>query len=219
MRSKRIGPPHHGDVTVAIHVVWTIFIGDTIAVTVDGLLSGACGMRSVGVGKPLGASIRIHQWNKIESTAINQFGDLWNRAIAGEQIPRRVQNGFASLNLVGMNGAIDIHGGLGAFVAGLAIVDDHGQVRSSQGSGANALHAAQRWIRLRQLKHVGLQRLHITKAVEWNLHFGSDLLLCMGSKAQATCDDRCKKTNIHLLPSAAIFSPSRNAQRCANLPL
>ena len=187
---KRIGPPHLGDMTVAIHVVRTIFIGNAIAVIVDGLLSSACRIRSVCVGKPLSASVRIHQWNEVESAAINQFGDLGNGAIAREQVPRRIQHGLASLDFVGMNSAIDIHGGLGAFVAGLAIVDDHRQERSSQGSGANALHAAQRWIRLRQLKHVRLQRLHITKAVEWNFYFGSDLLLCMRSKAKTTCDDR-----------------------------
>ena len=115
--SVRIFDAHRGDGAVIVQIVHVILIGYTVAIVVDGLHAGARAVGRLGAVEPTIAAIGIDGGDQVEHAAVEQLGHLVEAAVLMTEIPRGVGDGFAALDFIAMNVAIDVHARLPLGVA------------------------------------------------------------------------------------------------------
>ena len=124
MRTLRIFSPHLSDGTIAVEIIWSIFIADPISIIIRGLHSSSRRVRTILLVEPVRASIWIDCRKKIESASIDEFRQCRNFSVRLAEIVHGIHDCFSRLDFISMNVAINPHRRLGSICASRWIIEN-----------------------------------------------------------------------------------------------
>ena len=104
-----------------------------------------------------------------------------------EQVPRGIQHGFSSLNLVAVNVAVDVHRGLVEFGTSGALFENADDDRKTERRATNLNDREERWKRLLEFIHLREHRRPIAEVVE------AQRGLCFGALLRNSVCRLCSK--------------------------